>query len=263
VDIDKGQISQVVQNIILNASDAMPNGGTIEVTCQNVSSANALSAAMNQSANYVELKVKDTGIGIPQESLDKIFDPYFTGKKQGTGLGLAITHSIVSKHDGYISVKSTEGVGSTFMVYLPAATSEPALAQETEAVGVKTRKARIMVMDDEELVRNVTREMLVELGHEVLLVSDGAQALQTYQATIQNGLPIDLIIMDLTVPGGMGGQEAVQKILAIDSQAKVIVSSGYSNDPIMAYYEEFGFSAAISKPHQLDDLAKVIGVLID
>ena len=263
VDIDKGQISQVVQNIILNASNAMPGGGIVEVSCENVSSAGSKNIALPRSGNHVKVSIKDCGVGIPANVLDKIFDPYFSTKQQGSGLGLAIAHSIISKHDGHISVKSTPGIGTTFMVFLPASAQSSAKVNKAEEADLSTKKSKILVMDDEELVRNFLHAMLCQMGHKVLLAKDGMEAVRIYKESIDSDTPIDLIIMDLTIPGGMGGKEAVQKILAIDPKAKVIVSSGYSNDPVMANFRDYGFYSAIAKPYRISELTKVISQLID
>jgi PAS domain S-box-containing protein len=263
VDIDKSQMSQVVQNIILNASNAMPGGGTIEVTCENVTSADSLNIAFLKSGNYVKMQIKDTGVGIPANVLDKIFDPYFSTKQQGSGLGLAITHSIVTKHDGYISVQSTPGEGTTFTVYLPASAQSSLPLSKTEETRPGMKKCRILVMDDEEQVRNVVEAMLRTMGHEVLLAKDGEEAQLVYQEAMNHGAPVELVIMDLTIPGGMGGKEAVHKILAFDPEAKVIVSSGYSNDPVMANFKDYGFCSAIVKPYKMAELAKAISQLLD
>ena len=263
VDIDKGQMSQVVQNIILNASNAMPGGGIVEVSCENVSSASNVDINLPKGGKYVKMSIKDSGVGIPADLLDKIFDPYFSTKQQGNGLGLAITHSIVSKHGGHISVQSTPGVGTSFTVYLRAADRSSVPFKEAEEAGLSTRKTKIMVMDDEEQVRDITQAMLVRMGHEVQLAKDGMEAVLNYKKAIDNGTPFDLIIMDLTIPGGMGGKDAVQKVLAIDPAAKVIVSSGYSNDPVMANFKDYGFCSAIAKPYQLMELTKVVSQLID
>jgi PAS domain S-box-containing protein len=263
VDIDKGQISQVVQNIILNASNAMPGGGVIEVACENVSSTSSMNIALPVSGSHVKMSIKDTGIGIPANVLDRVFDPYFSTKQKGSGLGLAISHSIISKHGGHISVQSTPGVGTTFTVYLPASAQHSEPVKKAEEADVHTKKSRILVMDDEEMVRNILQEMLCRTGHEVLLAKDGIEAVQVYRKAMENGASIDLIIMDLTIPGGMGGKEAVQKILAINPEAKVVVSSGYSNDPVMANFKDYGFCSAIAKPYQLSELTKVISQQVD
>ena len=261
VDIDKGQISQVVQNIILNARHAMPNGGVIEVSCENVQSAGSLNVVLPKDRKYVKMAITDSGIGMPANVLDRIFDPYFSTKQHGSGLGLAITHSIVSKHGGHISVRSTAGVGTTFTVYLPASVQQGAVQVRTEeTTGPFGRKSRIMVVDDEEQVRNVTQAMLHEMGHEVVLAKDGEEALRLYGEARDGGDPVDLVLMDLTMPGGMGGKEAVRRILAMHPEAKVIVSSGYSNDPVMANFREHGFCGAIVKPFQVAELSRILSV---
>lgn len=258
VDIDKGQISQVVQNIILNASNAMPDGGTIEVSCENVHSDDSTALISSQIAHFVKMEIQDNGIGIPANVLDKIFDPYFSTKQKGNGLGLAITHSIISKHGGHISVQSPPGAGTTFTIYLPASTESSIPLKKKEEAKLIAKKSRIMIMDDEEMVRNITQAMLRQMGHDVVLVEDGTEALRLYKETIGSETPIDLIIMDLTIPGGMGGKAAAQEILTVDKRAKIIVSSGYSNDPVMANFKDYGFCAAIAKPYQLPELTKTI-----
>jgi len=261
VDIDKGQISQVVQNIVLNASNAMPEGGIVEVSCENVGSLSSRSLALPKGGNYVKMTVKDSGTGIPANILEKIFDPFFSTKLQGSGLGLAITHSIISKHGGHIGVQSTEGVGTTFTVYLPASAKRSIPDKNAERADLRSKKLKILVMDDEEQVLNFIRKMLGQLGHEVVLAKDGIETIRLYNEARDSDASFDLTIMDLTIPGGMGGREAVQKILAIDPEAKVIVSSGYSNDPVMANFKDYGFCSAIEKPFQLLELEKVINKL--
>ncbi len=263
VDIDKGQISQVIQNIVLNASHAMPEGGIITVTCENVASSDNLKTLALQKGRFVKISIKDEGIGIPGNLVEKIFDPYFSTKQEGSGLGLAVTHSIIIKHGGHISVESSPGVGTTFTLYLPASDLEKVGRQETKKQLKSSSQAKIMVMDDEEMVRDVCREMLLSLGHEVVLAADGEEAVKLYQESMDAGKLIDLLIMDLTIPGGMGGEIAVREVLSINPKARVIVSSGYSNDPIMAKYNDYGFCAAIVKPYRLKELAGLIGKIID
>lgn len=257
-DIDRGQISQVVQNIVLNASHAMPDGGIIQITCDNIDSPQALEDSLPRNKRFIRVSIADSGIGIPQNVIDKIFDPYFSTKQEGSGLGLAVCHSIITKHDGHISVQSTPGVGTTFIIYLPASEYQTEEKKRAETTEIDKGKAKIMVMDDDEMVRDVAKAMLSKMGHEVLLVQDGAEAVAVYREHSDSGEPIDIVIMDLTIPGGMGGQEAVKKILAFDPDAKVIVSSGYSNDPIMANCQEYGFYFAIVKPYQLSELSEII-----
>ncbi len=258
VNIDTGQIGQVIQNLIINARHAMPEGGHIDIRCSNIQDATGETLLNIPPGNFIKVVVQDTGIGIPENIVDKIFDPYFSTKQEGSGLGLAICHSIISKHDGYISVHSTPGTGTTFTLYLPASgkteTTTTGIASEPEV----SKPARIMVMDDDKMLRDVATSLLEHLGHEVLLAVDGDEAVTQYKELQNTNKAIDLIIMDLTIPGGMGGQEAVQEILKINANAKVIVSSGYSTDPVMANYGEFGFVASISKPFNLDELSNTL-----
>lgn len=256
-EVDKGQISQVIQNIILNAKHAMPGGGVIQISCANIDSIAAERVFLPEKNKYVRLVITDSGIGIPESVIDKIFDPYFSTKKEGSGLGLAITHSIISKHNGNISVTSTPGKGTTFTIYLPASPQAQARQLQGEEVPAKG-KYRIMIMDDEELVRHVATGMLSHLGHETVAARDGEEAIYFFKKNLESGTPVDLIIMDLTIPGGMGGKDAVQAILAINPEARVIVSSGYSTDPIMANFRDYGFCGAMVKPYQLHELSAAI-----
>ena len=259
VDIDPGQISQVIQNIILNASESMRNGGAIQVSCENFTNTDRgpLPLALG---HFVKISIKDNGEGIPAELLDKIFDPYFTTKAQGNGLGLAITHSIVTKHDGHISVASTPGRGSTFTIFLPASEGECRIARKTAADKPRPLpgRGRIMVMDDEEVVWNVACKMLEHLGFEAVVAKDGREALDLYEKSRQAGQPFDVVIMDLTIPRGMGGGETIGRLLALDPEAKAVVASGYSNDLLMSNYREHGFRAAINKPFRLEELGSTL-----
>jgi PAS domain S-box-containing protein len=255
---DGGQVSQVIQNIILNAKHAMPEGGKIKINCYNVEDAAAEALLNIHDECFVCIRIQDTGVGIPKEITDKIFDPYFTTKKEGSGLGLAICHSIINKHDGHITVQSTPGKGTTFTIYLLAVQSNGTELTKVQKTRPAMKSARIMVMDDDKMIRDVATAQLSMLGHEVISVSDGEQAINKYQELQDNKLPVDLVIMDLTIPGGMGGQEACQKLLQIDPTAKIVVASGYSNDPVMADFRKHGFSAAVAKPFDLDELRKTI-----
>ncbi len=260
VSIDKSQISQVVQNIILNACHAMPNGGVIRLACENVHTAVPVNMHLPKGSNYVKMRIEDSGVGIPANVLDKIFDPYFSTKQLGSGLGLAITHSIVTRHGGHIDVQSIPGIGTTFTVYLPASEQQSLVSDgRHQETGVSAQKGKIMVMDDEELVRNVTQAMLQEMGHEVVCAERGEEAIRLYQEAMESGTPFDLIIMDLTIAGGMGGKEAVKEILTLNPDAHVIVSSGYSNDPVMAEFRRYGFCGAIVKPFDIEALRNTLG----
>ncbi|MCF6239550.1 MAG: ATP-binding protein, partial [Candidatus Marinimicrobia bacterium] len=258
VNVDSGQLGQVIQNIVINAKHAMPEGGRRYIRCGNVEDAASEALLSLQEGDFIRITIQDTGIGIPQEMIDKVFDPYFTTKQAGSGLGLAICHSIINKHDGHISVQSSPGKGTTFTIYLPVDPSVDIPVAKQQKPGSAVKAARIMVMDDDEIIRTLVQAQLYVLGHETVLVADGEQAINKYQELQDGGAPVDLVIMDLTIPGGMGGQEAAQQLLQIDPDAKIIVSSGYSNDPVLASYREYGFCAAIAKPFDLAELMKSI-----
>ena len=259
VEIDKGQMSQVIQNLILNARDAMPEGGLIRVGCKNLESLAGEDVPLPENERYVKIMIQDNGAGIPADVIDKIFDPYFSTKPKGSGLGLAVVHSIISKHKGYVSVESRPGEGAAFVIYLPASAEEDQPEKKVAPPPIEEKgKIKVLVMDDEEMVRDAALNMLEYLGIDVVLAKDGAEAVAIYQEAEGSAEPIDLVIMDLTIPGGMGGQEAVAEIHKINPEAKVVVSSGYSNDPVLASYQEHGFCAAMVKPFRIDDLREVI-----
>jgi len=258
VDIDKGQMSQVIQNIVLNAGHAMPEGGTIFISCQNLADDKEEAFPFAPDGRFVKISIQDSGIGMQENITEKIFDPYFTTKHGGSGLGLAISQSIINKHHGHITVESTPGVGSTFTIYLPCSKETKTWQQDSSTANAVSAPLKVLIMDDEEIVRDVAREMLLLLGHEAVLSADGDEAVELYKESLGSDQPFDLAIMDLTIPGGMGGAEAVQKIRNLDADAKVMVSSGYSNDPIMANCKAYGFCAAIVKPYQLQELARII-----
>ena len=260
IEADEGQISQVMNNMIINADQSMPEGGTIRVACMNTTVGTADVPSL-KAGRYVQVLIEDKGIGILPEHRSKIFDPYFTTKQRGSGLGLATSYSIIRKHHGQITVESTPGKGSTFRIYLPAAEGEVA-PKETVAASLPTGQGSILVMDDDATVQESARNMLRALGYDVATASDGGAAIEAYQKAKQAGRPYDVVVMDLTVPGGMGGKEATRKLLEIDPAARVIVSSGYSHDQIMACYREHGFRAVLVKPYRLRDLGEVIRQVI-
>ncbi|MDJ0623280.1 MAG: ATP-binding protein [Desulfocapsaceae bacterium] len=263
VEADKGQLSQVIQNIILNARHAMPEGGTIYLGCYNLSKDQKLPELAELAGHpLVHLKIRDQGIGMPRNILERIFDPYFSTKQDGSGLGLAVTYSIIQKHGGHISVESDQGIGTTFHVYLPASSAE--LSKDAEIISPATTAEqawKILVMDDEEMVRDLLEMMLADQGHTVICCREGSECLSLFEQELQKGSPVDLVIMDLTVPGGMGGKESAQKILDLKPDARIVVASGYSNDPIMSDYHAYGFMAALSKPFTIEDVRATIAKL--
>jgi len=257
VEIDSGQMSQVIQNMILNARDAMEGGGAVTISARNREG--IIESLDASQRHWVEITIIDEGPGMSQEVVDRIFDPYFTTKDKGSGLGLSICHSIIRQHNGTIQVTSTPGSGTIFTIILPALCKQKVHDQVRVSRKFPYRKGlRILVMDDEKMVRKILREMLSHLGFEPTMVSDGQQAVEQYSRSMQQGSKFDLAIMDLTIPGGMGGKEAAQEILKLDPEAHVIVSSGYSNDPIMSSFEKYGFCAGVIKPFQLQELSDAI-----
>ena len=256
IDADESQIVQAINNLLINACQAMPDGGTIKIGLEN-SKVEAGGALPLKTGRYVKLMVTDHGIGIPQEHLAKVFDPYFTTKEKGTGLGLAVSYSIIRNHGGHILVESEPGVGTTFTAYLPASDRTAADVQRAQDHLVRG-SGRVLVMDDEEMVRQVTGELLEALGYEAAFASDGQEAIECYRKAKESGRPFDVVIMDLTIAGGMGGKDAIRKLLEYDPAAKAVVSSGYSNDPIMANFRAHGFRDVIVKPYKTIDLSRVL-----
>ncbi len=254
-ELDEAQIGQVIYNIILNADQAMPEGGTIRVACENtvVSPSDGISL---RPGRYVKISIADRGVGIQREHIGKIFDPYFTTKQRGRGLGLAISYSIVKRHEGYIYVESEKGKGSVFHVYLPA--SDKRASYPETRPELKTGRGRVLLMDDEETVRAVASAMLGSLGYEVEAATDGAEAIELFKKKAAEGKPFDLVILDLTVPGGMGGKETLQRLREMAPNIKAVVSSGYSNDPIMSDFEAYGFNGVIAKPYTMESLSQAI-----
>jgi len=263
IEADEGQMSQVFHNIIINAKQAMPDGGTLTVTAQNENLNNANSMAL-PDGSYIRLSFTDQGCGIPNDDLKIIFDPYFTTKSSGNGLGLASVHSIINRHGGYIGASSVVGKGTTFTIYLPSI-GETYSKYQTDLVRQTTGDhagGAILVMDDEKMIRDMTTEMLEHLGYQVTTCENGAGAITLYKAARESGAPFSAVIMDLTIPGGMGGKEAAQQILAINPDVCLIVSSGYSNDPIMSDYRTYGFNGAMAKPYNIVELGQMLSSLL-
>jgi two-component system cell cycle sensor histidine kinase/response regulator CckA len=259
-DVDEGQINQVINNLVMNAQEAMPDGGTIQVQCDNVT-IKERSVLPLKAGHYVKISIKDKGMGIPQENIQKIFDPYFTTKPNGSGFGLSTSYSIVKNHNGYINVESRSRTGTTFYIYLPA--SPKSFSVKIEENRLFIGHGRILLMDDEEIVRLVTGRMLSLLGYEVEFAKNGEEAVQMYKDTKKSGRPFDAVIMDLTVPGGMGGKEAIKKIIESDTEVKAIVASGYSTDSVMSEYEKYGFRGVVSKPFSIGEISKALHNILE
>ncbi len=256
VEIDKGQINQVINNLVINADQAMPEGGTLLIIAENVKIGDD-NTLLLKPGEYVKIIVEDQGIGIPEKHLNKIFDPYFTTKTKGSGLGLATTYSIIKNHGGLITVDSELGVGSKFFIYLPASLKKDLEKGEKEEKPL-TGKGRILIMDDDEQLREVAGDMIEQLGYETEFAKDGNEAIDLYKNAMDLSRTFDVVIMDLTIPGGMGGKNAIKELLKIDPDAKAIVSSGYSNDPIMSEFEKYGFVGVVAKPYKIEEMGKAL-----
>jgi len=256
-DADKGQIGRVVQNIVLNAVQAMPNGGTLRIRAGNDTlGANSVPGLL--PGNYIQITISDSGVGIPPEHLARIFDPYFTTKQTGTGLGLAAVYSIVRKHSGHIDVESQVGKGTTFRIWLPALREGSAASESRPPWSPAPLTGRVLFMDDEKIIRDLATTLLNRFGLEVECVADGVEAIAKYREAREAGRPFGVVIMDLTIPGGMGGLATIGELRAIDPGVKAIVSSGYSSDPVMSNYRAHGFVAMVAKPYDVDEFARVL-----
>ena len=263
--VDPQQIGQAIHNLMINAVESMPAGGTVFVSFENttLASPNSILAP----GKYVDVAIKDHGVGISAEHIEKIFDPYFStkgkGVNKGTGLGLSISHSIIDRHGGEITVCSRVGVGTTFHILLPASDTATDVVQP---VGVKKTSARtdkpvsgqgrILVMDDEAMIRELTGNMLRYLGYAADFAEAGQEAVKKYQAALDASRPYDAVILDLTIKGGMGGQETIRKLQKIDPTVKAIVSSGYSDSPVIANYQQYGFCEVVAKPYEMVEFSQ-------
>ena len=259
-DVDAGQISRVVHNLVLNAAQAMPEGGVVRIGLTAVTVALG-DVGVLPAGTYLKLTVADSGKGIAPENLSRIFDPYFSTKSQGgnCGLGLATVRSIVKKHNGHIDVESRLGEGTTFAIWLPAAAQPKVTRVATAPASPNGRgPARVLVMDDEDVIRRVAGRMLSLAGHETVFAADGAEAIQAYATARDSAHGFDLVIFDLTVPGGMGGKDALAELIKLDPSIRAVASSGYSSDPVMANPRTYGFCATLPKPYDIPDLMRAV-----
>jgi len=256
VEMDEDQVGQVIQNMIINADQAMPAGGTINITAANlmVRSSDLLPL---KEGKYVRTSISDQGIGIPEDHLARIFDPFYSTKDKGSGLGLSICHTIIKRHHGTIQVESELGTGTTFHIYLPSSERKLEVEQK-RSTNTLRGQGRILLIDDDEAVRRSAEEMLKRLGYDVESVKDGREGVRLYLRAKESRRSFRAIIMDLTIRGGMGGKEAIKRIREADPSVRVILSSGYSDDPVLQEFTEYGFSGAIRKPYSIEQLAEVV-----
>lgn len=261
IEIDEGQMKQAISNIVINAKDVMQRGGHITISARNVPAHESNNLPL-KGRNYVHIEIEDHGVGIAPKNLPRIFDPYFTtkgmGSEKGKGLGLTICHSIITRHQGLINVASTPGVKTTVHIYLPE-TDKACWPTQDKPLTLEQSKKRILFMDDEDFVRSVTGDMLAQLGYEVQLAKDGDEAIEIYAGAMKEGVSFDAVILDLTIPGGTGGDEAILKLLEVDPDVRGILSSGYADNSVMNDFKEFGFKGVIAKPFKFEELASVLG----
>jgi CheY-like chemotaxis protein/two-component sensor histidine kinase len=257
-NVDRGQISRVVHNLVLNATQAMPDGGVVRLNLSAVTVREHEEPNLN-AGRYIKLSISDEGHGIPPEYLKRIFEPYFSTKPKNNGLGLATVHSIVKRHQGHIRVRSELGVGTTFDIWLPTAKEAVTDVLPTMAPTVAPRRRlRVLFMDDDDIIRRTAATILQQLGHDAKIVSDGMDVVREYETALHAGSKYDVVVLDLTVPGGLGGRAAMEILRRIDPNVRGIVSSGYSNDPVLANHRAYGFAAVVPKPYVVDDLARAI-----
>jgi len=264
-EIDPGQISQVVANLVVNADQAMPNGGTLRVSCDNFvyGADGTLTIADLAPGDYIRVKIRDEGVGIPEEYVKRIFDPYFTTKAKGNGLGLATTYSIIKNHNGLITVESQVHFGSTFTLYLPASRHQEMPVEAPLAVNpVIAGTGRVLIVDDEEAIRALVEFTLGRLGYEVAEAETALEGVNLYREQMEAGKRFDAVILDLTLPGGMGGKEALKRLIEIDPTVNAIVSSGYAMDATMSRYQDYGFRGVIAKPYEAAELGRIVHEVI-
>ena len=260
VQIDSGQITQVINNITINAVQAMPAGGTISVTAENVDISGRGHIPL-KAGKYVRIAIQDTGVGIPRHYLEKVFDPYFTTKDAGNGLGLTTSYSIIKNHEGHITVESEIGKGTTFLIHLPVFSEKVDVPLPLQPVAAKRGSGRILVLDDDSMITKVLEKILRSLNYTAECFPDSDQAVARYRKTWGTPDAFDAVILDLTVPGGKGAKAAMGVLLEINPAIKAIVSSGYSNNNIVANYKEYGFSAILPKPYSIEEVSETLSSL--
>jgi PAS domain S-box-containing protein len=257
---DERHIRQVIHNIVVNAKEAMPQGGIIKVATTNVTRTPADTIPL-PIGDYVGVSIEDQGIGIEEEDLPRIFDPYFTtkamGAEKGMGLGLAVAYSIIQRHNGHIAVKSIPDKGTTVYIYLPVYTEETKIAMKQKEVA-KRSNGRILFMDDEDRVRDIVGKFIAHMGYEVVLAGNGTEAITLYKDALNSGKSFDALILDLTVKAGIGGKQVMRQLISLDPNVKAIISSGYTDDPVISHYADYGFKGAITKPYGIEQLKGIL-----
>ncbi|MCP3926212.1 MAG: PAS domain S-box protein [Desulfobacterales bacterium] len=261
VEVDAGQLNQAISNLVINANQAMPDGGIIKIRTENTE-IDFKSNLPVPNGKYIKIIIEDQGIGIPEKYHSKIFEPYFSTKQKGSGLGLATTYSIIKKHIGHIAVFSDTDESAVFHIYLPA-TFKDFEKIEDKKKGQHYGFGSILIMDDKESIFKMASRMLNRIGYDTFFASDGEQAIEMYKNAFESEKPFDMVILDLTVPGGMGGTNTIPKLLRIDPKVKAVVSSGYSNDPIMANYQDYGFCGVVPKPYTKDQLIELLNKVLN
>lgn len=263
VDVDPGQVSQALNNVVINADQAMPEGGILHISIDAITCENG-SIPPLVPGRYIRITIADEGCGIPADRMARVFDPYFTTKDEGSGLGLTTALSIIRRHNGHITLESEPGNGTRVMIYLPASDKAlPAPAEQLPAPVISEGTGRILIMDDEIMIREVAGEMLRHLGYCADTASDGKEAVEKYRQSLAEKNAYNAVIMDLTIPGGMGGKDAITHILALDPDARAIVSSGYSNDPVMAEHRRFGFTGILPKPYTIAEMSQAVRQVLE
>ncbi len=256
VRVDRGQIGQVIQNLVINADQAMPEGGTILIDLENINIEDDGEKDL-LPGTYIRIKIKDEGIGMESEEMERIFDPYYTTKEKGSGLGLSIVYSIIKRHKGLIEVESTPGEGTLFTIYIPAG-KEPVVLKKERKKLMRKGKGRVLFMDDEKIIRDLAGRIFPLIGFEIVFAEDGEEAIKIYTDSIGSGKKFDLVVLDLTIPGGLGGKETVRRIKKLDPKAVAIVVSGYANDPVIGAYRDYGFDGVVKKPFTPEEFSREI-----
>ncbi|MDY6915016.1 MAG: response regulator [Candidatus Cloacimonadota bacterium] len=262
VNVDEGQLNQALNNILINANHAMQEGGILELKAENYQITEVDFLPL-RNGEYVKIDIKDQGNGIPKNIIHKIFDPFFTTKPKGSGLGLSTAFSIIKKHQGYIDVRSVRDEGTTFSIYLPASRDSAQKSDKTYQKKVQGNNQKILLMDDEPTILDIASEMLNHLGFKVETSLEGKEAIEKYKKALSENDPFQLVIMDLTVPGGMGGKKTIEELKKIDENVTAIVSSGYSLDPVLSNYEDYGFQGVLTKPYKIEDIMQVLNKIFN